>query len=233
MSQPIYISAKYPTVWLLLFAVLLSIICAAQWSNLDLRIEDYYYDAAHQTFYWKNAWFAKVLMHEYVKTFLSLIGGGVVLIVVIDGLRPLPVIDTARRLRLRFVASSVMLIPSTISLLKQSSPLHCPWDIVRYGGENPYVRLMDMASIHQSPGHCFPAGHASSGLWLAAFCVFWLPHAPQKALFVFMSGLSVGVVLGWVQQMRGAHFLTHTLVSAWIATFIILILLSVFKEIQV
>jgi membrane-associated PAP2 superfamily phosphatase len=28
---------------------------------------------------------------------------------------------------------------------------------------------------------------------------------------VYSSGLGAGLILGWVQQMRGAHFLFHTL----------------------
>ncbi len=224
---------RYRSAWIGLFIALLPIIFLAQWSNLDLRIEDYYFDAKTHSFYWKNAWLAKILMHVYVKDILIAFAGGLLALTALDWLNPIRTIDAAKRLRLRFVVLSAVLIPSAISLLKQSSPLHCPWDIARYGGESPYVRLMDMYSVHQSAGHCFPAGHASSGLWLAAFCVFWLPHSPRKALLVFIAGLSVGLALGWVQQMRGAHFLTHTLASAWVATFIILILLSVFKEIEV
>jgi len=75
-------------------------------------------------------------------------------------------------------------------------------------------------------GHCFPAGHATVGLWLAAFLIFWLPDQPKKALVVFCSGIALGFILGWVQQMRGAHFLFHTLWSAWLASLIILVMLT-------
>ena len=33
---------------------------------------------------------------------------------------------------------------------------------------------------------------------------------------------SVGAASGWLQQMRGAHFLTHTLWSMWISCAIVL-----------
>jgi len=36
----------------------------------------------------------------------------------------------------------------------------------------------------------------------------------------------LGAALGWIQQMRGAHFLTHTLWSMWIAGSFIVTLLS-------
>lgn len=109
-------------------------------------------------------------------------------------------------------------------MLKSQSIHHCPWDLQRYGGYAPYLRLFDSLPDGVKAGHCFPAGHASSGLWLAAFFVFWLPSRPRMACFMFMVGLLPGLMLGWVQQLRGAHFLTHTLWSAWIASLLILIL---------
>jgi membrane-associated PAP2 superfamily phosphatase len=44
-----------------------------------------------------------------------------------------------------------------------------------------------------------------------------------------MLGLGFGFLLGWVQQMRGAHFLFHTLWSMWISSLIILVMLQIFK----
>ena len=78
-------------------------------------------------------------------------------------------------------------------------------------------------------GNCFPAGRATTALWLASLCIFWLPNKPKKALSVFMLGLVFGLVLGWVQQMRGAHFLFHTLWSMWLASLSILIMLECAK----
>jgi membrane-associated PAP2 superfamily phosphatase len=40
---------------------------------------------------------------------------------------------------------------------------------------------------------------------------------------VFALGIGAGLGLGWVQQLRGAHFLSHTLWSAWIAAAIVLL----------
>jgi membrane-associated PAP2 superfamily phosphatase len=136
-------------------------------------------------------------------------------------------VTSGLRKRLRFTAVAAVLVPLIISVLKRQSVLHCPWDEQRYGGTAPYLKLLDAVPSSMQAGHCFPAGHASTGLWLAAFCVFWLPHRPRVAIGVFFAGLGVGFVLGWVQQMRGAHFLSHTLWSMWIASAILLIMLRV------
>ena len=44
-------------------------------------------------------------------------------------------------------------------------------------------------------GDCFPAGHASVAMWLVALAVFWLPHAPRRALTAYLGGLGIGMAL--------------------------------------
>jgi membrane-associated PAP2 superfamily phosphatase len=73
-------------------------------------------------------------------------------------------------------------------------------------------------------GQCMPAGHASAGLWLVALAVFWLPERPRLAGAVGAAMLALGFAMGWVQQLRGAHFLSHTLWSMWIACAIVTVL---------
>lgn len=51
---------------------------------------------------------------------------------------------------------------------------------------------------------------------VATFLI-WLPNRPRVAALVGGVTLSLGFTLGWFQQMRGAHFLSHTLWSIWIA----------------
>ncbi len=166
-------------------------------------------------------------MHIYIKDVIMIIGFALISFVLIDVVVAFKWLTNWLRIRLRFAAISAVLVPLIISVLKQQSVLHCPWDEQRYGGAAPYLRLLDSVPPTMQAGHCFPAGHASTGLWLAAFCVFWLPNRPRMAIGVFFTGLGVGFVLGWVQQMRGAHFLSHTLWSMWIASAIVIVMLRV------
>lgn len=214
-----------PFLYLLISALI--IVGLNQFTNIDLVLADYYFDFQTKHFNWKNTWFAQQLMHVYVKNCIMFFGLTLISFVILDAVVTFKWMSSWLRTRLRFTAISAVLIPLIISVLKQQSALHCPWDDVRYGGTAPYLRLLDAIPSSMQAGHCFPAGHASTGLWLAAFCVFWLPHRPRMARSIFFSGLSVGFVLGWVQQMRGAHFLSHTLWSMWIASAIIFIMLRV------
>src|SRR5690606_23704522 len=119
---------------------------------------------------------------------------------------------------LRFVALAALLEPALVGSLKASSNLQCPFGADLYGGAQPLMRLFDAIPEGWRAGHCFPAGHASAGMWLSALGVFWLPTRPRMALAWFAAGLSVGLFMGWVQQMRGMHFLSHTLATAWVST---------------
>lgn len=216
---------------LLVFAVIN--ILAGQFSDIDLKIEDYYFDALTHQFPWHNNWFADDFMHGYLKKLIVFLGKLLILFVLIDAFFKFKALHYLTRLRLRFIALASLIIPFVVSAIKNTSSLHCPWDVSRYGGYAPFVRLLDVMPANIAAGHCFPAGHATVSLWLAALCVFWLPNKPKMALIVFIAGLSFGFAMGWVQQMRGAHFLFHTLWSTWIAGFIILMMLSFTKQFSI
>lgn len=188
------------------------------YTDIDLRLADAAFDAQSQTFPWRHAWLTETFGHVLLKRALT----GVALLMIALALWPL-----RRSAKVRLVAMSAVLVPLIIAGLKQISSSHCPWDIDRYGGTAPYVRLLDAMPGSIDAGHCMPGGHASSALWLIAFAVFPLPARPRLAAACFSVLLAFGVAVGWLQQLRGAHFLTHTLWSAWIACAVFLALVIV------
>lgn len=68
----------------------------------------------------------------------------------------------------------------------------------------------------QGPGHCFPAGHASSAFAYVAGWFVLRRAAPGVAGAWLATALLIGTVLGVVQQVRGAHYMSHTLWTAWV-----------------
>ena len=50
-----------------------------------------------------------------------------------------------------------------VAWVKAWSNVDCPWDLLRYGGDRPYIDLFSLRPIGLSRGRCFPAGHASAG----------------------------------------------------------------------
>jgi membrane-associated PAP2 superfamily phosphatase len=209
---------------LLASAVVLMVL--AQATDLDLAIADLSFDTALHQFAWRNSWFADVFMHRWMKLPLVVLGSVLVLAAIAEAVFRWPRIGAADRWRLRASAAMALLAPLVIGLVKHQSASHCPWSIERYGGPALYVRLLDALPAGFEAGGCLPAGHASSALWLAGLCVWWLPHRPRIAAAVFAAGLAAGFALGWVQQLRGAHFLSHTLWSMWITAALTWTLLS-------
>ncbi|WP_167081982.1 phosphatase PAP2 family protein [Massilia aquatica] len=199
-------------------------------TDLDLMLAQAMFDPASATFPWRHAWFADTFSHVWAKAVLLTLAGAVVLSAVFDLLWPRAAWTAPFRLRLRVVALSAVLVPSWISALKYVSASHCPWDLALFGGGETYVPLFEPALPYATVGHCMPAGHASSALWLVSLAVFWLPHQPRTALRVGTAMLGVGFALGWVQQLRGAHFLTHTLWSMWWTCLIVSLLYLLLVE---
>ncbi len=199
----------------------LAIFWLGRYSDIDLALADMLYDASNHSFPWQHAWLTETFSHVILKWLLMLMALGFVGYALSDAVRPVTRLDALNRLRLRVVALSAVLVPLVISLLKQASSSHCPWDLARYGGEQPYVRIFEALPLDAVPGHCLPAGHASSALWLLSLAVYWLPARRRAAQLAAAMGIIFGAMVGFLQQMRGAHFLTHTLWSIWIACAIV------------
>jgi membrane-associated PAP2 superfamily phosphatase len=198
-------------------------------TDLDLRLADVFFDRASATFPWRHAWLTEVFAHVALKRALIALGLCFVLAAIADLVWPralgAPGARRAlRRAQLRVVALSALLVPAAITLTKHMSASHCPWDLARYGGAEPYVRLLDALPQGMAAGGCMPAGHAATALWLVSLAVFFLPARPRAAFAAALVLLAGGFTVGWMQQMRGAHFLTHTLWSMWIACAIVCLL---------
>lgn len=210
---------------LLVSAVLLAML--SQFGTLDMMLADLVFEPLAGRFPWREHWFTEVFMHRWVKALLMATGLALVLAAASEALWRWPRLHASAQLRLRASATLAVLIPLSISLVKRLSDSHCPWSLERYGGSEPYVRLFDALPAGAMPGGCFPAGHASSALWLAGLCIWWLPRRPRTAAIVFGAAMALGFAMGWVQQLRGAHFLSHTLWSMWISSAWVWVTLSV------
>ena len=215
---------------LILLASATIILLIGQYTNLDLALADYYFDAQSKSFPWDNTWFGKKFMHGYVKAALTWTGYLIICTALIDFVFHLPILSSLQRAKLRVLALSAALEPLLVITLKERSNMHCPWGVDLYGGSNPYLRLLDAVPDGWQAGHCLPAGHASTAMWLCALAVLWLPSNPKRALMGFVGGISVGMILGWVQQMRGQHFLTHTLWTVWLASALTVALIALFSR---
>jgi membrane-associated PAP2 superfamily phosphatase len=215
----------YRTHALLLAATAVAMACVFHFTRLDLQLAAPYYDPVNHAFPWRFAWVSKYFVHRYVKYVLLLCGIVVWIVAAWSSLRPRTAgFIAAHRRRWWLVAWSAVLVPGIISVLRLSSSMHCPWDVTDFGGYSPYFDLLSAIPAGTRPGRCFPAGFVASGSWLLAFALLWYPERKRRCLVAGIAALLLAFGLGWVQQMRGAHFLSHTLWSLWISWAVVLLL---------
>ncbi|HYD61433.1 MAG TPA: phosphatase PAP2 family protein [Noviherbaspirillum sp.] len=172
-----------------------------------------YYDAATHAFPLRDDPFIQNVMHSGTK--LVVIGIAIAVFGAFLLTFILPHWAQHRR-RLLWLGAGLAGSSLMVTLLKQCSALHCPWDLAAYGGYAPFHGLLDRFPAGTAAGRCFPGGHASGGFALMAFYFAWRDTHRGIACVFLVAGLMAGMVMGWAQMMRGAHFLSHNVWSAWV-----------------
>lgn len=113
-------------------------------------------------------------------------------------------------------AGSTWLALLVVDLMKLASGTSCPWDLAQFGGTAVHVSHWARGVFDGGAGHCFPAGHASAGFVFVTGFFAWRRTAPTLARRWLAGALVAGAVLGLSQQLRGAHFTSHTLWTAFL-----------------
>jgi len=195
--------------WAPLLAALLAVL-AWDASGLDLTLAQLSGGAAG--FVWRD----HVLLSNVLHSGARAVGWGVLLACTALAVWPLgPLKALSARERGGWVGS-IWLALLVVVLLKGLSRTSCPWDLEVFGGSAQHLSHWAWGSTDGGPGHCFPAGHASTGFAFVAGA-FWLtPHRPPLARRWWVAAVAAGTVLGVAQQLRGAHFMSHTLWTAWL-----------------
>ena len=114
---------------------------------------------------------------------------------------------------LAYLLVSTLLATALVGWMKRWTHMHCPWDLLRYGGDKAFHGLFSRLPEGVRAGSCFPAGHASAGYAWVALYFFFDRTFPRLRGWGLAFGLALGLVFGIAQQLRGAHFLSHDLWS--------------------
>jgi len=195
--------------WPLAMFASLAIILAI--TNGDARWADWLF--AWEGHHWalKSSFVTESLVHVVGRDASALAWIGVAIAWIVARSRP----RLARwRRPLAYLALSVLIATALVAWFKSWSNMDCPWDLMRYGGDRPYVGLLQLRPIGLSRGACFPAGHASAGYAWMALYFFFLVSRPQWRWRGLAIGVGSGLLFGLSQQLRGAHFLSHDLWTA-------------------
>ncbi|TWO68062.1 phosphatase PAP2 family protein [Caenimonas sedimenti] len=180
-------------------------------SGLDLELAHAFGTA--QGFPLREHWFLTQVMHSGAKT-LAWLAILALCIAVTWPTRWLEALPQRRRVQL---AATALVASGLVTLIKAGSHTSCPWDLHEFGGIARHVsHWAGWLSSDGGAGRCFPAGHATTGFaFIGGY--FALRHdIPRLAIAWLAGALVLGLLLGGGQQMRGAHFMSHTLWTGWI-----------------
>jgi membrane-associated PAP2 superfamily phosphatase len=189
---------------------------------LDTIVSGWFFDHAANVFPLRYNIFLEVVMHQWAKELVIVVA---VLVMVLFGMSFLAQELRRSRRVLLFLGLGLSLAPLTVALMKAGSVRHCPWNLTEYGGFAPHLTLFDAATTAVQAGHCFPAGHASTGFCLLAF--YFAGRAlgqPKLARAGLVLGIAGGLVLGASRILQGAHFLSHVLWSGLVCWTVIVVL---------
>ena len=200
--------------------ILVAMLLLAENSRLDVLVAESWYRLEGGQWAWRDSWYANNLIHFYGKRMLFAFGLVLIALLFLGRFSA-----RLRRWRktLAYVLACLAVLPALVALLKYFSQVPCPWDLVRFGGEQPYEHTASYALGHTDTGNCFPAGHASGGFALLSIYFASLGHARRPFVWL-LPGLLVGWIFALGQQSRGAHFLSHdlwTLSICWFGALLI------------
>lgn len=158
----------------------------------------------------REQWWPRVLLHEGLRG-LATIAYLYLLIGICFALPGLRTFTRAQRIEMLCGVTLSLLL---VSSLKSLSLTSCPWDLAQFGGMASYVPHWLPGVSDGGPGRCFPSGHASAGF--AFLSVAAAINAPMLRRRVLITVLLFGVLCGVAQVLRGAHYPSHVLWTAWL-----------------
>jgi len=194
-------------------------------THIDLRVQDRFYDPVRGWRIDRDARMPRLIFYQSPKWILGVFAIGLLACILA------PAAFAARMplspIHAGFLLTCILVAPVTAWFIKKLTGVLYPCYVDRYGGKEPYRTLLE--SIPKVPGRVrgrgFPAAHCSGAFALMAL-YFVLP-GPARWV-----GLGVGLAAGWIvgtyQMLKGVHYLSHTIVTMFLAWMIILILSRAF-----
>ena len=185
------------------------LLLAWDYSGLDLTMAQWF--GSTSGFALESHWLWRGVLHDDIR----LVPWGAELVLLAALVWPfgtLKQLALGRRLQLALTTLLALLVVSSIKLHSHTS---CPWDLQQFGGVATYVSHWAWGTADGGTGGCFPAGHASAGFAFFGGFFAFRQVLPKTAWRWFAGAVLAGCILGLAQQIRGAHYMSHTLWTAW------------------
>ena len=199
-----------PGLWIWLAGLALTLAWDA--SRADSRVMTWLGDA--QGFVLRDHWWLSAVGHDGAKRLAVLVYLGIVWM----AFRPMGIWRQMPRTQRLEIVVGITLSLLVVTAIKRVSMTSCPWELEAFGGIASHVSHWVWGVADGGSGHCFPGGHASSALAFLALSLPWLAsaqhHERRTGQKLMAAILVLGLVLGAIQTLRGAHYPSHT---AWTA----------------
>lgn len=194
-------------------ATALSLLFLIVWDVSGIDIHAARLFGSDRGFAWRDSWLTASLLHSGGRWLAWSLAAALIVV----ALRT-PVSGPGRpNRRQRFGWLGMMLLCAVaVPALKQLSATSCPWDLAEFGGAARHLSHWRLGVRDGGPGHCFPSGHAVAGFAFFGMYFLWRDHDRARSRAWLSGVFAAGAVFGAAQLMRGAHYPSHTLWSAWI-----------------
>lgn len=183
------------------------------WDALGLDLQVVRWFGTVQGFALRDSWWAGSVLHQGGRWVAALLLLGLALAAWraprwVQG-------KPSRRQRLAWFGVTLLCLVA-VPTLKRFSASSCPWDLHEFGGVASYVSHWQWGLADGGPGHCFPSGHAVAAFAFLGMYFMWRQHSPARGRTWLAGVLLAGALFGLAQAVRGAHYPSHTLWSAWV-----------------
>ena len=200
-----------------------------EFTNIDIFVQEFFYDEVTQKW---------LLSHQKGSLLDTLFYTGIKKAIIIFGVFILSLYlysfkDSAQTLKeyrsgLLIVWLSIAMVPLIVGAIKAVSNVPCPYDCKYFGGEYPYIRVLD--TIPQEivkKFKCYPAGHASGGF--ALMSLFFLFKERRNRFIALGIAMLIGWSMGLYKMLIGHHYLSHTVITMILAWLLILVIYKIVK----
>ncbi len=199
-----------------------------EYTNTDIWIENIFYNfSTHTWLIDRNEKILKFIFYDGIKKLLIIVA--VLMLLSLIVFRRNKIVNEYKK-GLIVVILSAIFVPVVVGGLKAVTNTPCPKNTVIYGGIYPEVKVLESypKNFHQKGKiKCWPAGHASGGF--ALLSLFFLFKSPKNKKRAIILSMIVGWSMGLYKMMIGDHYLSHTLVTMFLAWIIILIIARIVK----
>jgi lipid A 4'-phosphatase len=190
-------------VWGLVAAGLVLLAVVTVVPAIDLDASRAFYVPGHG-FPWRTSDFGVVVRRQGPEILLTSLAACLVLWLV--GVWRKRVVLGLTTRKIVYLLATLLIGPGLIveSLLKPHSGRARPQDLAMFGGSADYTAPLALADACAS--NCsFVSGHAAVAFWLTAYA-FIVPREMRGPAFVL--GLLIGIAVGAIRVMQGAHFVS-------------------------